>query len=170
MKYMLFICAVLTHFASASAQSVALESSADLFYEIEMYNDMDVTHTVIDFYTGDYVKELVKVSSTCGADKMNDFQYYNPVDETQTIAEMYSVTAALQMKALLDAGLITADEYQALAVSLEAQTRVLAAYLEGKVLGLCTEYSSPAYSDGHTEYYVMVDGEVKFVMSVGHPD
>jgi hypothetical protein len=152
------------------AQTNSLENAAQLYNNLEEYNDMDLTNTVISFITGKELESSVLQSTDCGPANYNDLQYYSPLDATEDAIYLYSQTAARHMQNMLEMSLISAAQFNNFVLVLNKSSNELYDILSNKDLDMCTDYSAPAFSDGMTVQYFMVNGKIAFAIAVGRPD
>lgn len=161
---LLFVAPTMT-FAKASV----LVAASSTYVHVESYNDADLTDMGIDLLTDDALEAELKSSSVCGPNKYSDVMGYAPADFVEDIGYLYSQPAAKLLTRLQEKNMLPASDFNTLAFELNQTTNALMSYLEGKVLNVCAEYSTSAYTGGQTTYYVMVDGVVEFAIFVGRP-
>lgn len=170
MKHIYLLLALIASPQISLANAELANAIGATYVSVESFNDVDVTHMAIDIIGGKALESELKKSKECGSSKFDDLMYYMPTDTVEDAVYVYAEPVSSLLANLKANNLIVDSDAQVLASEIEKSSLELSAYLNGKLINICTEYSVPAYSDGQTTSYIMVDGKVEFAVFVGRPD
>lgn len=106
------------------------------------------------------------------------FSSVNPSDEIYVKDDCFEATKSIDVVELVDAYALNAieilygdtEKFAPMRDELNVRLQEFGAYLKDKEIQMCTETSTPSYSDGHTSHYVKVDGVLSFIFEEGYPD
>ncbi|MBY0316733.1 MAG: hypothetical protein K2Q26_14525 [Bdellovibrionales bacterium] len=140
-------------FASATTAS-AVEKMADFFTRIDQEGELVDQNYFISFSSLSPSEEMP------GKDQC--FEKVNS-SEVVDLVEAYAISAIEVLYG-------DTEKFSPFKDELTLRLQELGDLLKNKEIQMCTETSTPSYSDGHTTHVVRIDGQLSFIFEEGYPD
>ena len=148
----------------------SLKALDDMYQEItDVIYESSFEYVWIDFNTSKHPTLLAKqlgASKTCRVNA----NFKRVSDEKAEKALTQPISKAIDM--LVEGGVLDMDDgyYSRMEAIQEAAYRITNDESGDALIEICTDTTTPAYSDGHKITFVKIDGQLRATVEIGFPD